>query len=96
MKNPIILLALGIALIAGSVVYEFFLKPEASNEQQVASQTTAAPTKSAKAPPKRDVLTYVPSDTLLFFGGLEPAQFEDMLKIAIPEEEGWATEVAKA
>ena len=93
MKNPIVLLVLGIALIGGSVAYEFFLKPEAENSPQVSQTTTTATTPSPPAAAKRDILTYVPSDTLLFFGGLESAQFEDMLKIAMPEEEAWVSEI---
>jgi len=35
----------------------------------------------------RDILSYIPADTIYFFGGLEPASLTDMLKIAGPQWE---------
>lgn len=36
----------------------------------------------------RDILTYVPADTLFFFGGLEPAPFQHAIDMIAPES-GW-------
>jgi hypothetical protein len=36
----------------------------------------------------RDILTYVPADTLFFFGGLEPAPFQHAIDMMAPEN-GW-------
>ncbi len=33
----------------------------------------------------RDILSYVPADTIYFFGGLEPASLKDMIKIIEPQ-----------
>ncbi len=33
----------------------------------------------------RDILSYIPADTIYFFGGLEPASLKDMIKIIEPQ-----------
>ena len=90
MKNPVILLVLGVVLIAGSVAYEFLLKPDDTQTVQI-NQATQPIASSAQPKAVREILTYVPADTLLFFGGLEPGSFKDILKIAIPQESDWLT-----
>ena len=34
---------------------------------------------------KRDILSYVPADTIYFFGGLEPSPMQNMLEVLAPE-----------
>jgi hypothetical protein len=57
---------------------------------EVAIETTAPKPKSAA--PRRDILTYVPADTLFFFGGLEAAPLQNALDAFMPED-NWMHEV---
>ena len=96
MKNPTILLALGLLLIAGSIGYEYLVpQPDEQATTTTINQTTPATTASPTpvAEKKPNILTYVPADSILFFGGLEPSNLQDMLKIAMPENASWLQEI---
>ena len=99
MKGPIVLLSLGVVLVAGSLGYEFLMPSDSNNTNTtIATNETTAPTSSQTSIQqkqklkKRDILSYVPADSLLFFGGIESTKFQDMLKVSLPEE-GWIDQV---
>ena len=78
-KKPIILMIIGAVIMVGSLGLHFtrdLWTPDTSKQE------AGIPTKKVAAVKKSlpEVLSYVPADTIAFFGGLEPFPLKDVLK----------------
>ncbi len=72
MKNPVYYVSLLFILAASAIIYTFVSAPDS----EIAVTT---PTVTGEAKP--EILSYVPADTVLFFGGLKPAPFKKTLEV---------------
>ena len=78
-KKPIILMIIGAVIMAGSLGLHFtrdLWSPDTSKRNAGAPTGEVAAAKK----PLPEVLSYVPADTIAFFGGLEPFPLKDVLK----------------
>ena len=62
------------------VMVKYVIKWEATTEV-----VSTSPDSGLQDNAKRDILSYVPADTIYFFGGLEPSPLQNMLEIFAPE-----------
>ena len=95
MNKPIALMIIGALLLLGSLAYHFTY--ETGNKGDLAKAPPHHAAVIAKALP--DVISYVPDDTIVFFGGLEPLSIKDALQLTHPEQikmqnEQWQTLLA--
>ncbi len=89
MKGPISLMVLALIIIGGSIAYKFVNEQPVSDPTAVVAPATPS---VAKPLPPREIFAYVPSDTIAFFGGLEPVDFKSLLDVFVTEEQ-WIKEV---
>ena len=80
-KKPIILMIIGAVITVGSLGLHF-TRDLWSHDTSKQDASTAAKKVAAAKKPLPDVLSYVPADTIAFFGGLEPFPLNDALKFS--------------
>ena len=78
-KKPIILMIIGAVIMVGSMGLHFTRDLSSPDTPKQDASTPTEKVAAAKKP-LPDVLSYVPADTIAFFGGLEPFPLKDMLK----------------
>jgi len=74
-----VVVAVGLTVTAGYFTFK------ESNDLVVGSSTASST--SVVSAVQRDILSYVPADTIYFFGGLESAPFQKTLEVFVP---GWS------
>jgi len=78
-KKPIILMIIGAVIMVGSLGLHFTRDLSSPDTPKQDASTPTEKLAAAKKP-LPEVLSYVPADTIAFFGGLEPFPLKDMLK----------------
>jgi hypothetical protein len=78
-KKPIILMIIGAVIMVGSLGLHFTRDLSSPDISKRDASTPSMKVAAAKKP-LPEVLSYVPEDTIAFFGGLEPFPLKDVLK----------------
>ena len=80
-KKPYILMIIGVVIMIGSLGLHY---THDLWSPYISKQDASTPTKNVAAvkKPLPEVLSYVPADTIAFFGGLEPFPINDALKFS--------------
>lgn len=81
-------LFLGLAVIAVLSVGGYLIYNKSKNDTGSSGTFTSAGMNDAS----RDLLSYVPADTVVFFGGLEPMPLQNMLDVLAPHY-GWVKDM---
>ncbi len=77
----------GAAVAASLALASYITVVHVLDEEENNNTVVTSPDKVTSHDASRDILSYVPADTIYFFGGLEPASLNDMLKIIEPQWE---------
>ncbi|NOX91562.1 MAG: hypothetical protein GXP18_03675 [Gammaproteobacteria bacterium] len=77
----------GAAVAASLALASYITVVHVLDEEENNDTVVTSPDKVTSRDASRDILSYVPADTIYFFGGLEPASLNDMLKIIEPQWE---------
>jgi hypothetical protein len=67
------------------VMVKYVIDWKETTEVVTTSTDSGLPNNGLPDNAKRDILSYVPADTIYFFGGLEPSPLKNMLEILAPE-----------